>query len=160
MVSTATETRESKDNLFFNSGNCSQNKLSGFQRVFFRRRWKDLWKYLSIPSFDGSKMIDDVAREIKSYEPEKSKFISWVNEVLALHRGSTIIEFRIRFSLLNCSEFQIERWLEMMFAKEVERFELDLKRHLTGNCIFSDFYTFPFSGKVEIPISSLYLLCV
>jgi hypothetical protein len=160
LVSTATETRESKDNLFFNSGNCSQNKLSGFQRVFFRRRWKDLWKYLSIPSFDGSKMIDDVAREIKSYEPEKSKFISWVNEVLALHRGSTIIEFRIRFSLLNCSEFQIERWLEMMFAKEVERFELDLKRHLTGNCICSDFYTFPFSGKVEIPISSLYLLCV
>ena len=105
-------------------------------------------------------MIDDVAREIKSYEPEKSKFISWVNEVLALHRGSTIIEFRIRFSLLNCSEFQIERWLEMMFAKEVERFELDLKRHLTGNCICSDFYTFPFSGKVEIPISSLYLLSV
>jgi hypothetical protein len=48
----------------------------------------------------------------------------------------------------------------MMFAKEFERFELDLKRHLTGNCICSDFYTFPFSGKVEIPISSLYLLCV
>lgn len=55
LVSTATATRESKDNLFFSSGNCSQNKLSGFQRVFFRRRWKDLWKYISIPSFDGSK---------------------------------------------------------------------------------------------------------
>ncbi|KAH9782519.1 GPI-anchored adhesin-like protein [Citrus sinensis] len=84
-------------------------------------RWKYLWTFTTSLDFD---------KKVKymSFPPDyqQSKYISWVNKVLELHRGSRINQFRICFRLDAKHKCNITNWVNTAIAKNVRNFELDL----------------------------------
>lgn len=91
------------------------------------RRWKDLWTYTTSLNFDAPELVLNIWRGLAIMEFERSKYISWVNKVLELHRGSNLSDFRVRFNLSDSHDSVITNWIYTAIAKRVQNFELDLR---------------------------------
>ncbi|KAM7467311.1 hypothetical protein LguiB_014873 [Lonicera macranthoides] len=64
--------------------------------------WKKLWTFSpGSLNFDGSKVLEEIifSRNYGLLEPERIKFVSWVNQILNAHKGVTIKELRVQFDL-------------------------------------------------------------
>ncbi|CAA0807398.1 Unknown protein [Striga hermonthica] len=84
------------------------------------------------------KIIEDP--EFRSVEREK--YVKWVDSVLQSHRGSTVKELRICFSLVKSAGKSITKWLEFAFERHTEKLELNLSE---GDCLHNpnELYAFP-----------------
>lgn len=92
--------------------------------------WRYLWTFTTGSlDFDDSLLLwlMEYRKVIKSYSEESDRFVRWVNEVLKLHRGPTIDEFKVCFSV-NEKHFKldIENWIRFSLRKKVKRLVLDL----------------------------------
>ncbi|CAA0807416.1 Unknown protein [Striga hermonthica] len=66
------------------------------------------------------------ASELHSVSVEREKYVKWVDSVLQSHRGSTVKELRICFSLVESARKSITKWLEFAFERHIEKLELNL----------------------------------
>ena len=63
--------------------------------------------------------------DIKSFE--MSSFVSWVNQVLELHQGNTIDEFRVSFYMNASFTQEIDNRISFSLKKRVKKLSLDFK---------------------------------
>nr|XP_043616051.1 F-box/FBD/LRR-repeat protein At1g78750-like [Erigeron canadensis] len=105
-------------------------------------RWRYLCSKLVKLNFDGTPMLERMAKDRKLWTLERQKYVSQVNEFIEHHDYETIQEFRIRFDLDNEYEEHINRWLQFAVKKKVEILELDLNR-IDENVGCYENYVFP-----------------
>ncbi|KAH7858352.1 hypothetical protein Vadar_022796 [Vaccinium darrowii] len=87
-------------------------------------RWRDLWKFSSSLNFDASKTLLKVFG--RKHEPERSKYVAWVNQVLKLHLCPSLDEFRVGFYLDSRNSCDIDEWINFVIPKRVKILEIDL----------------------------------
>jgi len=87
-------------------------------------RWRDLWKFTSSLNFDASKTLLKVFG--RKHEPERSKYVAWVNQVLKLHLCPSLDEFRVGFYLDSRNSCDIDEWINFVIPKRVKILEIDL----------------------------------
>ncbi|CAA0807420.1 Unknown protein [Striga hermonthica] len=80
--------------------------------------------------------------EFRGASVEREKYVKWVDSVLQSHRGSTVKELRIRFSLVKSARKSITKWLKFAFERHTEKLELNLS---DGDCgqAAAESYVFP-----------------
>lgn len=107
-------------------------------------RWKNLWTFTNSLEFDASESLWNVG--FGNLEQERSKYINWVNNVLELHRGCDINEFKVRFDLCDFHQSDITNWVYAALGKRVQYIKLDLWPGRYGQ-----YYTFPqeFYNSIE-----------
>ncbi|GER43276.1 F-box/RNI-like/FBD-like domains-containing protein [Striga asiatica] len=96
-------------------------------------RWRNLWSYILHLNFDDYSSMEKVMLDptFHSVSVEREKYVKWVDSVLQLHRGSTVKELRICFSLVKSATKSITKWLEFAFERHTEKLELNLS---DGDC--------------------------
>lgn len=126
------------------------------------RRWENLWKYFTGSlDFDGSKTMDRMAENMKTMPlaTERNKYINWVNQVLNMHQGQDIDEFRVCFDLDKNSANIIDGWINFAMEKRVRRLELDLLESFNA-FRGGQSYTFPLISLPVVRSSLLTALCL
>lgn len=126
------------------------------------RRWENLWKYFTGSlDFDGSKTMDRMAENMKTMPlaTERNKYINWVNQVLNMHQGQDIDEFRVCFDLDKNSANIIDGWINFAMEKRVRRLELDLLESFNAFRVGRS-YTFPLISLPVVRFSLLTALCL
>ncbi|CAA0833160.1 Unknown protein [Striga hermonthica] len=105
-------------------------------------RWRNLWSYTSHLNFADYSSMEKVMLEPDCWSVEGEKYVKWVDSVLQSHRGSTVKELRICFSLVKSASKSITKWLEFAFERHTEKLELNLS---DGSCDQSpdESYVFP-----------------
>ncbi|CAA0807391.1 F-box protein [Striga hermonthica] len=91
-------------------------------------RWRNLWSCTSHLNFQDCNSMENIIRasEFHSVSVEREKYVKWVDSVLQSHRGSTVKELRICFSLVKSARKSITKWLELAFERHIEKLELNL----------------------------------
>ncbi|GFQ07736.1 F-box/LRR-repeat protein at3g03360 [Phtheirospermum japonicum] len=92
-------------------------------------RWENLWKHTSHLNFYAHSALDKIAKhhgETHILTQERRKYINLVSKVLRSHKGLALKEVRICFDLDKSAHKAINYWLQIVFARQVERLELDL----------------------------------
>lgn len=116
------------------------------------RRWKNVWTFVPKPgclNFDGTEILYDLAPQILSnaiispinMNLEIIKFIKWVDQVLNLHQGHTLEEFRVRFDIYARFSSRVDNWIRFAMKQRVQRLVLDFADCMGYN--ENDNYTFP-----------------
>ncbi|KAM7264416.1 hypothetical protein ACFE04_002099 [Oxalis oulophora] len=107
-------------------------------------RWKDLWKlYSGCFDFDGFQtFVPSERKKSRTLLTERNKFVDWVNYVFQSHKGATIQGLRIIFNLKTASYPEIDKWIQLALAKNVEFIELDLSTFDNSGCFIAP-YEFP-----------------
>ncbi|KAK9278414.1 hypothetical protein L1049_027979 [Liquidambar formosana] len=114
------------------------------------KTWRYLWTFSTGSlDLDGSKKKWE---EPWLLEVEQSKYVTWVNQVLDLHQGSTVDEFKVCFQLDNSFKCSINKSIGFAIAKRAQRFDLDLKT-TAGLLGAPERYTFPHECNVYIQTS-------
>ncbi|GER45496.1 F-box family protein, partial [Striga asiatica] len=105
-------------------------------------RWRNLWSYTSYLNFDDNSSMEKVFQDpdFCLVEREREKYVRWVDSVLQSHRGFSLKELRICFSLIQSPS--ITKWLEFAFERHIEKLELNLSH---GDYVheLSEIYVFP-----------------
>ncbi|KAM7483384.1 hypothetical protein LguiB_007967 [Lonicera macranthoides] len=81
--------------------------------------WKNLWTFFTGSlEFDGLKVLqkNDFSHRYRLSEPERVKFVSWVNKILNAHKGAAINE-------LKGQELPLAFYL---YLSQIAKLELDL----------------------------------
>ncbi|XP_059668577.1 F-box/LRR-repeat protein At3g26922-like [Cornus florida] len=116
------------------------------------RRWRYLWRYITGSLNFDSKTLRAPAEDTSSVELERLRYVSWVNDVLKLHRGTCIDEMKISFDFQSHYPRDISDWIKFAMEKGVQRFELDVSLG-TWTCFYQS-YDFPSMEKFKILPSS------
>ncbi|CAA0807437.1 F-box/FBD/LRR-repeat protein [Striga hermonthica] len=107
-------------------------------------RWRNLWSYTLHLNFEDHSSMEKIVwdSEFRGASVEREKYVKWVDSVLQSHRGSTVKELRIRFSLVKSARKSITKWLEFAFERHTEKLELNLS---DGDCgqAAAESYVFP-----------------
>lgn len=108
------------------------------------KRWKNVWKQITCLNFADFDAISKPKRKRGRQLVETApRTYNWVNQVLQLHQGQTLDEFKIRSSLLDCdSTSEIDSWIELVIQKRVRKVEIDLRGD-RGVAPYCSHYTFP-----------------
>ncbi|CAA0806796.1 F-box/FBD/LRR-repeat protein [Striga hermonthica] len=90
-------------------------------------RWRYLWSYTSYLNFDDYSTMEKIIQDpdLCLVEREREKYVRWVDSVLQSHRGFSLKEFRICFTLIHSPS--ITKWLEFAFERHIEKLELNLR---------------------------------
>lgn len=127
------------------------------------RRWENLWKFSTGSLvFDSSKVAHEiVVVDPKLFKSKRSDYVSWVNQVCASHKGSTIDEFRICFELDKTYRRHISKWLKFAIAKHTRVLHLDLT-NFWGRPASNNIYTFPpkFFLRLQSPLGLSRIRCL
>ena len=98
-------------------------KLEERQRTsILSRRWRYLWTFVTCNLVFDKSRLQPVWEKFKCHEisiadfrtalsTERSKFIVWVNDVLELHQGDTIDEFRVFFDMDGTFSAVLDNWI-------------------------------------------------
>ncbi|XP_055961248.1 F-box/LRR-repeat protein At3g03360-like [Mercurialis annua] len=92
---------------------------------FLSRRWRDLWKYISVVEFDPS-WVQLTGKDI----------ISSLNQFICLHKGQKIQRFSVRFTYQPEMSATVDSWVLFAINKHVE--DLDLDFDVTDNNIIEN----------------------
>ncbi|XP_075638032.1 FBD-associated F-box protein At2g26860-like [Castanea sativa] len=101
------------------------------------RRWRYLWTFVTCNLVFNKSRLQPVREKYKCHEisiadfrtalsSERSKFIVWVNDVLELHQGDTIDEFRVFFDMDGTFSVVLDNWIRFSIRKKVKRLSLNL----------------------------------
>ncbi|KAJ0048647.1 hypothetical protein Pint_15309 [Pistacia integerrima] len=136
---------------------CRLNLEEAARTSSLSSRWKHLWNFSTVLNFAAPRKLwkfpvitllltraylytSSIEKHKTEIDERKNRYISWVNKVLELHRGSSINESRICFELGGSHETVITDWINTVIAKRVQKLELNLERCLGGD---GKKYTFP-----------------
>ncbi|CAA0806850.1 Unknown protein [Striga hermonthica] len=88
-------------------------------------RWRYLWSYTSYLNFDDHSSMEQIIHDedFCLVEREREKYVRWVDSVLQSHRGFSLKELRICFSLTQSPS--ITKWVEFAFKRHIEKLELN-----------------------------------
>ncbi|GER36910.1 F-box/RNI-like superfamily protein, partial [Striga asiatica] len=105
-------------------------------------RWRNLWSYILHLNFDDRSSMEKIIEDPNFRSVEREKYVKWVDSVLQSHRGSTVKELRICFSLVKSATKSVTKWLEFAFERHTEKLELNLS---DGDCshVPDERYVFP-----------------
>ncbi|KAL5814010.1 hypothetical protein ACOSQ4_024651 [Xanthoceras sorbifolium] len=101
-------------------------------------RWRYLWTYTSNLAFDAPNKLWRIGRN----NSKRSKYWTWVNKVLEMHRGPHMNVFKIHFDLDSGEQTYMTNWINTAFAKGVQKLELNL-------CGFIGYQPWEFRFPVE-----------
>ncbi|KAK7840576.1 putative f-box/lrr-repeat protein [Quercus suber] len=97
-------------------------KLEESQRTsILSRRWRYLWTFVTC-----NLVFDKQGCNLTALSSERSKFIVWVNDVLELHQGDTIDEFRVFFDMDGTFSTVLDNWISFSMRKKVKKLSLNL----------------------------------
>ncbi|KAK6252298.1 hypothetical protein QUC31_014018 [Theobroma cacao] len=94
---------------------------------FLSKRLKSLWPNIVTLNFDASYALCELRRNGSLRKKKRSWYISWVNHILELHKGSTLNEFRVCFDLDWTCRHDIDSWFHFAISKRVRKLELDFE---------------------------------
>ncbi|CAA0807406.1 Unknown protein, partial [Striga hermonthica] len=114
-------------------------------------RWRNLWSYTSHLNFDDYSSMEKIIEDPEFRGVEREKYVKWVDSVLQSHRGSTVKELRICFSLVKSAGKSITKWLEFAFERHIEKLELNLS---DGECVHHPHEVYAFPRELCSNISS------
>ncbi|CAK9183669.1 unnamed protein product [Ilex paraguariensis] len=123
------------------------------------RRWRYVWESITRLDFDAKEALVKIDRNHNDrdfLEIERRKYVNWVNQVVRLHKGQTIEEFRVSFDLGNSSKWDIDKWLKFVLTRRVYQLSLDLSMDADRRGIrhFEKPYTFSADILNEIKATS------
>ncbi|KAH6767931.1 hypothetical protein C2S52_000078 [Perilla frutescens var. hirtella] len=81
-------------------------------------RWSELWKHVPNLNF-YAETLDTLTKECIP------KYIEWVNSVIQSHKALSLENFTISFYVDISAQCMVNKWLEFVFSRRVERLELD-----------------------------------
>ncbi|KAK9667290.1 hypothetical protein RND81_14G245600 [Saponaria officinalis] len=100
---------------------------SAAQTSIISRRWRYLWSHLSTLDFDHALMYPEEFESFWKNEKYKtSKYFAWINQVVSVHRGTSIDKFRVRSRYFISYVTQFDKWVEFALFKRVKELVLDL----------------------------------
>lgn len=92
--------------------------------------------------FDGSETLFEIEWRGKSLEFDRTRFVSWVNQVLRSHQDPSVDELKVCFDMDKQSyKCNIDNWIVFAIQKTIRKLELDFRTN-TGD-VRRDLYTFP-----------------
>ncbi|XVE92026.1 hypothetical protein REPUB_Repub01dG0061800 [Reevesia pubescens] len=94
---------------------------------FLSKRFKTLWPNIVTLNFDASDALCELRRNGSLRKKKRCWYISWVNHILELHKGSTLNEFRVRFDLDWTCRHDIDSWFHFAISKRVRKLKLDFE---------------------------------
>lgn len=88
-------------------------RMESLRTSILSRRWRYLWTFFSASSeFDGSETLFEIEWRGKSLEFERTRFVSWVNQVLRSHQGPSVDELKVCFDVVKQSyNCDIDTWI-------------------------------------------------
>ncbi|KAL8533134.1 hypothetical protein ACS0TY_009401 [Phlomoides rotata] len=119
------------------------------------RRWRYLWTLMPKLDFDAKIFpfkfkAAEYFKKKAFHEELSTKYVRWVDHVIALHKGCAIEDFRVYLYLTKPYEKYIDNWVNYALARKVKRLELDLADALLPRTDFSvDRYTFPYKFLLQ-----------
>ena len=102
---------------------------------FLSRRWRDLWKYISIVEFDPS-WVRLTRKEI----------VPSLNQFICLHKGQKIQKFSVKFTYKPEMSPSVDSWILFAINKNVEDLELDFDvadNNIIQNTAYAPSYKLP-----------------
>ncbi|KAK9716406.1 hypothetical protein RND81_06G230600 [Saponaria officinalis] len=82
-------------------------------------------------NFEPSKTIKDTWYEIRNNDDElakkRTKFVTWVDQVLKQHVDSSIDEFRVVFDLDNSWQSHVDKWVSFALTKQVKTLDFNFQ---------------------------------
>lgn len=114
------------------------------------RRWRYSWTLMPTLYFDAESSLFKVEmtenKKLVTDEETMTKYVRWVDHVLALHKCYAIEDFRVYFGLTKPYERYIDSWVNYALARKVKRLELNLtcRCDLFFHRSSVDCYTFPY----------------
>ncbi|KAK9667284.1 hypothetical protein RND81_14G245200 [Saponaria officinalis] len=100
---------------------------SAAQTSIISRRWRYLWTHLSTLDFNPELMYPQEFETFwKNEEYETSKYFGWINQVVSVHRGTSIDKFRVHSRYVTSYATQLDKWVKFALSKRVKEFVLDL----------------------------------
>lgn len=92
------------------------------------KRWIYVWKQITCLNFDDIDALSKPQKKRRQRVKITSSY-NWVNQVLQLHQGPSLDEFKIRSSSLDCSpsSSEIDNWIEFAMWRRVKGLEIDLE---------------------------------
>ncbi|XVE74699.1 hypothetical protein DITRI_Ditri12bG0038300 [Diplodiscus trichospermus] len=94
---------------------------------FLSKRLKSLWPNIVTLNFDASDALCELRRICNLRKKKRSWYIGWVNNILELHKGSTLNEFRVCFDLDWTCRHDIDSWFHFAISKRVCKLEFDFE---------------------------------
>ncbi|XP_076951821.1 F-box/FBD/LRR-repeat protein At4g26340-like, partial [Bidens hawaiensis] len=88
-------------------------------------RWRHLWHNLTRLEFNGTEAINKMGKDETLCGLERGKFINQVNNVIGSHSSSTVKEFLITFDVDGSYSEHIDKWIQFILEKKVEKLKLD-----------------------------------
>ncbi|KAL8546254.1 hypothetical protein ACS0TY_006104 [Phlomoides rotata] len=118
------------------------------------RRWRYLWTLMPKLDFDAKifpfKFKWEEYMKKAFHEEMSTKYVRWVDHVIALHKGCGIEDFRVYLHLSKLYEKYIDNWINYALARKVKRLELDLADTLFPcKQSYVDRYTFPYKFLLQ-----------
>ncbi|XP_020410848.1 putative F-box/LRR-repeat protein At4g15060 [Prunus persica] len=92
------------------------------------KRWICVWKQITCLNFDDIDALSKPQKKRRQRVKTASSY-NWVNQVLQLHQGPSLDEFKIRSSSLDYSpsSSEIDNWIEFAMWRRVQGLEIDLE---------------------------------
>ncbi|VVA13584.1 Hypothetical predicted protein [Prunus dulcis] len=92
------------------------------------KRWICVWKQITCLNFDDIDALSKPQKKRRQRVKTTSSY-NWVNQVLQLHQGPSLDEFKIRSSSLDYSpsSSEIDNWIEFAMWRRVQGLEIDLE---------------------------------
>ncbi|KAK6134611.1 hypothetical protein DH2020_031670 [Rehmannia glutinosa] len=97
------------------------------------RRWRSLWAHVPNLNFDAPN-LDTEAWSLWAHIPNlncnatnpdtEAKYLNIINRVMLLHKAQRLNTFRLSYTALNCSGYQLETWIATAVARHVQRIDL------------------------------------
>ncbi|KAK9667293.1 hypothetical protein RND81_14G245800 [Saponaria officinalis] len=100
---------------------------SAAQTSILSKRWRYLWTHLSTLDFDPELMYPQEFKTFwKNEEYETSKYFGWINQVVSVHRGTSIDKFRVHSRYVTSYAARFDKWVKFALSKRVKELVLNL----------------------------------
>ncbi|KAK9667289.1 hypothetical protein RND81_14G245500 [Saponaria officinalis] len=100
---------------------------SAAQTSIISRRWRYLWTHLSTLDFDPDLMYPQEFETFwKNEEYETSKYFGWINQVVSVHRGTSIDKFIVHSRYVTSYATLFDKWVKFALSKRAKELVLDL----------------------------------
>ncbi|KAK9667287.1 hypothetical protein RND81_14G245300 [Saponaria officinalis] len=97
------------------------------QTSIISRRWRYLWTHLSTLDFDPELTYPEEFETFSKNEKyETTKYFAWINQVVSVHRGTSIDKFRVHSRYVTSYATQLDKWVQFAFSKRVKELVLNL----------------------------------
>ncbi|KAF7138883.1 hypothetical protein RHSIM_Rhsim07G0191400 [Rhododendron simsii] len=106
------------------------NPVEAATTCVLSKRWQYLWTHVQVLNFYFPNMMRNMEKDLFcDLRTDTDKYIHWVNQVIRLHQGRHITDFKVFFPLTGGEErfCDIDEWFSFAIRKSVQRLEINLR---------------------------------